>query len=74
MYFSLDRIVSGKAMLLGEDGKPLEVPLSMLPEGAQNGDMFFFENGKFTKDENKAKERRERVAEMLEVLLQGGDE
>lgn len=74
MYFSVDRIVSGKAMLIGEDGKPLEVPVSMLPKGAKEGIMLWYEKGKFTLDEGKTEERRAQVAEMLGILLNSEDE
>ncbi len=69
MFFSVDRIVSGQAELIGEDGKPLRVPASMLPPGAKNGDMLWYENGSFTAAPDKTAERRQRVAGMLGQLL-----
>lgn len=75
MYFSIDRIIKGKAMLIGEDKKPLEVPLSLLPEGVKSGDMLqYTSSGKFVMAEERARERREGVAEMLATLLGRGDD
>ena len=74
MYFSVDRIVSGRGMLIGEDGQPLEVPCSMLPPQAKEGSMLWYEGGKFTLDMGKTEERRKMVAEMLGVLLKSNDE
>lgn len=73
MYFSIDRKTGGKAMLVGEDKKPLEVPLAMLPPGAKEGEMLLYQNGKFLPAEDKTKERRERVSETLAMLLKRGD-
>lgn len=73
MYFSIDRIVSGRAMLIDEDKKPLEVPADMLPAGAKEGDMLFYAKGKFALDAKKTAERRERVGETLAMLLRARD-
>lgn len=69
MYFSIDRIVQGSAALVGEDGKPLEVPQSMLPQGAKEGDMLLYHKGVFTAAPEKTAERRKQVADMLAHLL-----
>lgn len=75
MYFSVDRIIKGKAMLIGEDRKPLEVSLSLLPPGTKSGDMLIYTNsGKFIQAEERARERREGVAEMLGILLKAEDD
>lgn len=70
MYFSVDRIIKKRAMLIGEDKKPLEVPLELLPDGIKSGDMLLYtSSGKFVPAEEKARERRQGVADMLGVLL-----
>lgn len=75
MYFSVDRIIKGKAVLIGEDRKPLTVPLDMLPAGTKSGDMLLYTNsGKFIQAEERARERRQGVAEMLGVLLKAEDD
>lgn len=74
MLFSIDRITQGRAVLIDEGGKPLEVPVSMLPQGMRAGDMVEYEGSDFIPAEDKAHERRERVAEMLELLLKHGDD
>lgn len=74
MLFSLDRISGNRAVLIGEDQKPLEVPLSMLPDKSKSGDMFTYQDGSFSPAEDEQVKRRERVAEMLEILLKQNNE
>lgn len=74
MFFSVDRIISGKAELIGEDKRPLAVPVDMLPPGTREGDMLYYSNGAFTPALDKTAERRSRVADMLERLLQMPDD
>ncbi len=71
MFFSVDRIISGRAVLIGQDGKPLEVPVNMLPNGTKEGDMLYYGKDGFTPAPEKTAERRSRVAGMLGVLLRG---
>lgn len=74
MFFSVDRIVQGKATLVGEDKKPLEVPVAMLPPGAREGDMLYYGKAGFEPAPDKTAERRSRVAGMLELLLERPEE
>ena len=74
MLFSVDRIIGGTAVLIGEDQKPLEVPLSMLPQGTKSGDMLYYEENCFQQAPEKAAERREAIAEMLGKLLAHGED
>lgn len=69
MYFSIDRIVKGKATLIGEDKKPLVVSQSLLPAGSKSGDVLLYKNGKFVNDTEKTLQRRQRMGEMLTTLL-----
>ncbi|MGD9560476.1 MAG: DUF3006 domain-containing protein [Oscillospiraceae bacterium] len=74
MYFSIDRFEGERAVLMGEDGKPLEVGRAMLPDGARAGDMLYYHKGRFVLAPDKTGERRERVADMLGQLLRGREE
>lgn len=74
MFFSIDSIIGGYAILVGEDGRPVDVPAANLPAGAKSGDMVFYSDGKFRPAPNKTAQRRERVAGTLELLLRHGDE
>lgn len=74
MFFSIDRIVGDIAVLIGEDGRALEVPVAMLPVGAKAGEMLYHGNEGFSLAPDKTAERRSRVAGMLELLLHHGDE
>lgn len=69
MYFSVDRIVNGKAELMGEDKRPLSVSVELLPPGTKEGDMLFYGSHGFVAAPDKTAERRGRVADMLEQLL-----
>ena len=69
MLFSIDRIIGKTAELIGEDGKALQVPSNMLPKNARSGDMLDYREGAFQPAPDKAEERRERVGEMLSMLL-----
>ncbi|MDL2254402.1 DUF3006 domain-containing protein [Ruminococcaceae bacterium OttesenSCG-928-I18] len=74
MLFSVDRIIGKTAVLIGEDQKPLEVPLSMLPKGVKPGEMLYYENNEFQYAPEKTKERRETIAGVLSQLLAHGDD
>lgn len=74
MFFSVDRIISGKAELMGEDRRTLAVLLEMLPPGTREGDMVFYGKDGFSPAPDKAAERRSRVAEMLGHLLHTSDD
>ena len=74
MLFSIDRIVGKTAVLIDERGKPMDVPLRMLPPGAKAGQMVEYENGQFGFAHEKAAMRRETMAEVLGQMLARGDE
>ncbi len=74
MFFSVDRIVGGKAELMGEDRSPLTVPVNMLPPGTREGDMLFYGKDGFCAAPDKTAERRGRVADMLGKMLHMTDE
>lgn len=73
MFFSIDRIDSGRAVLVGEDEKLLEISSSMLPKGAKEGDVLQYHQGKFTIDKERTDQRRKEVARMLAKLLNKPD-
>lgn len=69
MYFSIDRISGDVAVLLDEAAKPLEIPVSMLPEEAKEGEMVLYKGGVFFAAPDKTAERRAQMAKVLEQLL-----
>lgn len=69
MYFSVDKISGKLAELVGEDKKPLTVKTSMLPPGTRQGEMLYYNKGRFFAAPDKTAERRTAVANMLEKLL-----
>lgn len=73
MYFSIDRKTGERAVLIGEDGKALEVSLAMLPPGAREGDVLRHESGAFAPAPKKTEERRRQVGEALARLLRGNE-
>lgn len=74
MLFSIDRIIGGNTVLIGEDRKPLEVPSKMLPKNARSGDMLEYIDGKFIPAPDKAAQRRETIGQMLSLLLNTEDD
>lgn len=73
IYFSIDRFEGKTAILIGEDAKPLDVPVSMLPQGVKPGEMLLYEDGEFLKAPEKTQERRKEVADMLAKLLKSDE-
>ncbi len=71
MFFTVDRVIPGGAVLVGEDGKTLKVSVHMLPQGAKEGEMLFYGKDGFTLAPEKTAERRSRMAGMLGELLRG---
>lgn len=69
MYFSIDKIEGDKATLIGEDRKPLVVPLSLLPEGSQSTGMLKYQDGAFHAAPQKTAEQQKKIAGMLSQLL-----
>lgn len=74
MLFSIDRVVGQTAVLIDERGKPMDVPLRMLPPGAKAGEMVEYEDGGFRYAPEKTALRRETIAGVLGQLLARGDE
>ncbi len=74
MLFSVDRIEGTQAVLIDELGKPLGVPLSMLPKSIKNGDMVLYQNEQFALALKQTTMRRETMAGVLRQLLRHGDE
>jgi hypothetical protein len=73
VFFSIDRFEGETAVLIGEDRRPLEVPVSLLPQGAKPGEMLFYGKDGFSPAPEKTAERRGRMAAILEKLLKQGD-
>ncbi len=74
MVYSVDRVIGDRAILLGDDGEPLDMPLSSLPEGIKTGDILRWEDGKAARSPADEEARRKLVAQMLGQLLQNGDD
>ncbi len=73
MYYSVDRVAGGNAVLVGEDETLLEAPLAALPAGVRTGDVFAREDGAFTFSQERTDARRTEAEQMLHTLLGGGD-
>ncbi len=74
MFFSVDRVEGTRAVLIDEGKNPLEVPLSMLPTGAREGDMLLYQNECFAYAPQRTLQRRETMASVLSGLLRHGNE
>ena len=74
MYYSVDRVAGGNAVLVGEDETLLKAPLAALPAGVKTGDVFAHDDsGAFTFSQEMTDARRAAVEQMLRTLLDGGD-
>ena len=69
MFFSIDRIVEGRAVLEGEDRLLQEVPAELLPPGACEGDVLWRGEDGFHPAPEETKARRARLSGMLGQLL-----
>lgn len=71
MYYHIDRI-EGKFAVLELAGETMDMPLSELPAGVQEGDMLLYTTDGWCIDREAAEEKRRRLAERRRRML-GGD-
>jgi len=69
MYYSVDRIVEGLAVLQDYERRECIVPLDELPAGVRAGDVLDEEDGVFKADDAEAASRRQKVLEMQSRLV-----
>lgn len=68
MTFSLDRIEGDVAVLIDDNDKTVNVPLSDLPSTAQCGDVLSIVDGAYCVDIEKTEKRRSYVLSLQEKL------
>ena len=68
-YFSVDRIEDGMAVLEGDDGKLLHIPLGILPPELAEGDVLAEDGGRFTPDPQERDARRQQNIALLRKLM-----
>lgn len=61
MYYSVDRIENGIAVLIDNDENTREVPLTQLPQGVGQSDVLWEENGAFRVDMDEKQRRQQRI-------------
>lgn len=69
MFWNIDRIEEGIAVLISEEGKQYQLPADRLPQGAAEGDWGRLEGGIFLADPIETEKRRSRVRGLLDDLL-----
>ncbi len=68
-YFVLDRREGDLFILVGDGNGRAECTADLLPPDAKEGDVFAFENGVFTRDEDETARRRDNASRRLRALF-----
>lgn len=68
-YLSIDRIENKTAICERGDLSLVELPLSLLPKGANEGSVLKLENGVYTLDTEEEKRRKSRILELQNMLF-----
>ncbi len=71
MHFAIDRIEEGLAVLVGDDGSRLHLPVGLLPEGAGEGQVLRLS---LEIDHAETAERAGRVRDLQRRLLNRDDD
>lgn len=69
MKYTVDRIVSGIAVLEKEDLSHIEVPVSSLPEGTKEGSVLLFDGSVYSFDFDEEAERKRQIAEKQKLIF-----
>jgi len=69
MRFCVDRIEGDVAVLSGDGGETVNVPLASLPEGVREGDVLRYDDGVWVPDPDETARRAERVRGKLNRLF-----
>lgn len=72
MYYSLDRFEGAIAVLVDDAGCQHNVPFAALPAGAQEGNIYTLQNGKYQFDAAQTAARRQHVQALLRKLQNNG--
>ncbi len=70
MFYAVDRLEGGIAVLVDDEENTSTVERALLPEGVVQGDVLRLEEGRYQRDEEETARRRERIRR-LEQLLRG---
>ncbi|MDD2993838.1 MAG: hypothetical protein PWQ08_710 [Clostridiales bacterium] len=70
MFWTIDRIEDGVAVLLSEDGQAVSLPAELLPDGTGEGDWGRLAGKIFMPDVVETQKRRQQLKGLLEDLLQ----
>lgn len=70
LYYSIDKIADGFAVLLPDEGEEqVVVPYGQLPLLAKEGDMLVRQDGQFVLAPEETRKRRAKIEELLHQLL-----
>lgn len=64
----IDRVEEGIAVVIGDNGERLELPLSALPKGAREGSEILQTEGGFELDPNEEEHRKEIIARTRRLI------
>ena len=68
-YHVIDRVEGEVAVLVGDDGKKQDVPISSLPKGTCEGSCLRKNGDAFLLDEAETKRREQRIKSKLDALF-----
>ena len=71
MYYVVDRFEESFAVLQDDNGNNRNVPRSLLPSDARQGDVFTCEDGRYRPAPAETVRRREEIRRLQEKLLGG---
>ncbi len=69
MRYIIDRFEGDTAVLEDENKEFLNVPKSILPENANEGDCLVFKDRKYIIDEETTKELKEEISDLMDELF-----
>lgn len=69
-YYCIDRIEGNFAVCENEDGRMVNFPLSLLPDGAKEGQWFSRDaQGRFALEEERTRAEKKKVRSLLDKLF-----
>lgn len=68
MYYSIDRFEEEIAVLQDDEGRSVDVPRALLPDGARRGEVLSFDGTAYRPAPDETERRRERIRRLQDTL------
>lgn len=69
MFYSIDRFEENTAVLLNDNGVPIDVERTVLPADVAQGDIVVLKDGKWVKDLDETAKRRDYILKLQQKLI-----